>query len=239
MTRRCLFALLCTALLVAGCGGGGGGDDDDPLAALQGRWFGPRVAGSLAATFDDAGTITEWRVDNVKGVRTGTITHVGGSYYEGQLNDSTQVRLFLAPSGRYAAAFGEFELACLELGATALPVGGFLVADIAPDDYVGSNLRLDVQARLDSISEASAAINADGSYSGSDSSGLTFGSPAATGLVPDSGILLGPYQDSAHATVGFLDVLPSPDRQFLVAGAFPEANTINLNAEFIGVWDRD
>lgn len=235
--------VLGTALVLFGCGGGGGdGDEVDPLAALEGSWFGPSIFDrSYRLVLDGTGRITLVEEGGVSTGETGTIQHVAGTYYEGELTGNRPIRLFLDPSRQHAAFFSEFEIACLELGATTLPAGGFQVADIAPGTYSGTNLVIDAGVRLTGTFAASASIFADGSYAGSDASGLVYGSPAGTMLEPASGVLIGPYEDNASATagLGIFDVLPSPDLQFLAVVAYPLQNTTLLNGQFIGAWSRD
>ena len=236
---RFLIVVGAVVLLSLGCGGGGEGNDGGDLAMLQGSWFGPTVGGSLRLVFDGAGGITQVLDDGTDQGLTGSVQHVSGTYYEGQLSNGRLVRLVLDPAGSHAAFFGEFRIASLQRGATALPPGGFQVADIAPADYTGVNLVIDAQVRVTDTYPTSVSIAGDGSYLGTDASGLSFGSPGATGLAPAAGVLQGPYENNAVPSIGLLEILPSPDLLFLVAVAFPETNSTLLNGQFIGAWNRD
>jgi len=171
---------------------------------------------------------------------TGTIEHVSGTTYEGTLSDPSALTLFLDPTSQHATFVAEFQLVCLQRGATALPAGGFVVPDVAPDSWIGTNPTIESGMGVTGTYDASATILADGSYSGSDSSGLVFGSPAGTMLAPDSGILVGPYEDNVTvSTTGMLEVLPSPDLQFVTVVAYPIQNSTTRNGQFIGAWSRD
>ena len=237
--RKTLLAVGLIIGLLCGCGGGGSENEAEPLALLQGSWFGPAVDGSLRLVLDSVGGITQVEEDGLDTGLTGTVQHVTGSYYEGLLSNGRLVRLFVDPSRAYAAFFGELRIACLERGASELPPLGFRVDDIAPDFYAGTNLVLDDDLKLSEAHAASVEIDADGRYAGTDASGLEFESPIGTMLAPFLGVLEGPYEDNANPTTGFMEVLPSPDMQFLVAVAFPVTNTTLLNGQFIGAWNRD
>jgi len=189
--------------------------------------------------FDGAGNVTEVEEDGSPTGITGSVQHVSGQYYEGQLTNFTEMRLFLDPTQGYIAYWDESDIAALERGATTLPVGGFQVADIAPGFYTGRFFAIDAQVRVTQARDGFADILADGSYSGSDEDGFDFGSPTGTMLAPSGNVLAGPYKDSVNPTTGFADFLPSPDGQFLVVAAFPLLNTMIQNAEFIGAWNRE
>lgn len=229
--------LAACAFLLAGCGGGGGGGDD-PLAALQGHWFGQTVHGTTTLEIGAAGVVTQMLEDGIDNGLTGTLQHVSGTYYEGVLSNTAAIRLFLDPSGAYATYYSDFTVGALQKGATTLPAGGFQVADVAPDQWQGTSFTIGGDLHLVARFAATTTIAADGSHSGSDGSGLTYGSPPATMLAPALQGLSGPYADSAHATTGFIDVLPSPDMLFLAVASFPVTNTLTANAAFMGAWRR-
>jgi len=231
-------AILCACVfLLAGCGGGGGGGDD-PLALLEGTWFGPAHLGTVTLVIDGSGTVTQFLRDGVDTGLTGSLQHVSGTYYEGQLSSAGDFRLFLDPTATYATYFAEIDIGALQKGASALPPGGFQLSDIAPGTYQGTNLTIDAQVTLVSTFAATTTIAADGSYAGSDTSGLTYGSPTGTMLTANPDSFVGPYEDSAHATTGFIDIFASPDLEFLAAASFPFMNTQTANASFLSAWKR-
>jgi len=239
-----LCGLLLLPLVVAGCGGGGGGGGGGgtshiPVSSLQGTWYGTLEDWNLdlytfQVTVNANGLVTS---ETLSGSATG-VTHTVAALsahpniFSLAGSDGSSGGFFVDSAVTHAVIVDDNEnVAVLQKGATSHPtyIGMYVVGN-----WSGFEVALDVNYDLVDTSNSSAAVQLNGSFSGSNKwdafSGTFNGGTLDTGLGRFTGTMSTPV-------AGIVTVFVTPDAQFAGGYACPNVFSWPDDCTF-SAWSR-
>ena len=244
-----LPGLLALPLACSSSSGGGGGGSDDAGHVLDGVWFGTIEDSDgnitdLQVTIEDR-VITRIVLDGDVITTVGTLELIAGEdrVYSTVLNDEGDLidgGFVHSEGGEHIAYVGEdLTFALLERGATSLP--GFQQGDVLGESYSGISVLVGPGFEFDSAFSSEVALAADGSFTGSDATGLDFVEAAGGELTLTSasfGVWDGRFEadDAGDVSTGDIRLFASADLSVVFVYACEDGGTFSEDCYF-ALWE--